>query len=100
MLESWKAGRSKKLSLIFLAMIVSPTYTCITQELDATRAVLIAPKLKCFELILSERVVRRVSQGIADFGQTIGRKRPTSSCNRPVICPSEQTSAASTNAGK
>src|SRR6478609_922935 len=31
---------------------------------------------------------------------TMGRNRPTISCNRPVIWPSEQTSTASSNAGK
>src|SRR5437763_12580417 len=31
---------------------------------------------------------------------TIGRKRPTTSCKRPVIWPNEQTSAASSNIGK
>src|SRR5205814_3470070 len=31
---------------------------------------------------------------------TIGRKRPTTSCKRPVIWPNEQTSAASSRAGK
>src|SRR5438105_3291851 len=45
-------------------------------------------------------LVQRVRQTMAGFRQTIGRKRPTTSCNRPVIWPSEQTSAASSNAGK
>src|SRR5438045_5388338 len=31
---------------------------------------------------------------------TIGRKRPTTSCKRPVIWPNEHTSAASSNSGK
>src|SRR5205809_873332 len=31
---------------------------------------------------------------------TIGRKRPTTSCKRPVIWPNEQTSTASSNVGK
>ncbi len=42
--------------MIFLPMNTSSTCTCTMRERDATRAVLIAPKLKCFELILSERL--------------------------------------------
>src|SRR5215470_5293438 len=43
--------------------------------------------------------LRTAHTAASDF-YTIGRKRPTTSCKRPVIWPNEQTSAASSRAVK
>src|SRR6266513_3166267 len=44
--------------------------------------------------------LRRAVRGGHEVIYTIGRKRPTTSCSRSLIWPNEQTSAASSKAGK